>query len=169
MLIAIERKFARALTGVATLVLMGSATAQTAGEWRYTIATDLAKVPADMWVNFPTIAFATCRSADDFASGRAFALQTLASSAERCPSAGFVRTATTDGKGDSLQFVYACDEGKTLSGSAQGRVQATRFTLALESRYAPPVGGVAAVKQTMTGARIGPCKVKPDADLMKVK
>ncbi len=169
MLITTERKYAHALIGLAALTLLTNAAAQTAGEWKYTIATGLAHVPADMRVNFPTITFATCRSADDFASGRAFALQTLASSAERCPSSGFVRTAMTDGKGESLQFVYACDEGKTLSGSARGRVQATRFTLALESRYAPPVGGVEVVKQTMTGARTGPCKVKPDADLMEVK
>ena len=169
MLIAAERTVARIVTGLAALVLTASAAAQAAGEWRYTIATDLSNVPPDMRVNFPTITFAACRSEDDFASGRAFALQTLASSAERCPSSGFVRTAMADGKGDALQFVYACDEGKTLSGSAGGRVHANRFTLALESRYAPPVGGVEVVKQTMTGAHIGPCKVKPDADLMKVK
>ena len=160
MLIAAERMFARTLMGLAALTLAASSVAQNAGEWRYSIATDLANVPADMRVNFPTITFATCRSADDFASGRAFALQTLASSAERCASNGFVRTSMADGKGDSLQFVYACDDGKTLSGSAQGRVQANRFALTLASRYAPPVGGVAEVTQTMTGVRVGPCKVK---------
>ncbi len=169
MLIAAERNFARIVVGLAAFVLTANAAAQTAGEWRYTIATDLLNMPADMRVNFPTITFAACRSADDFASGRAFALQTLASSAERCPSGEFVRTPMSDGKGDSLHFTYACDEGKTLSGSAQGRVQSTRFALALNSRYAPPVGGVEVVKQTMTGERIGSCKVKSDADLMKVK
>ena len=170
MLIVVERTIARALLGVVVLALAASAAAQTAGNWRYSIVTDLTKVPADMQVNFPTITFATCRSADDFASGRAFALQTLASSAERCASTGFARTTMADGKGDSLQFVYACDEGKTLSGSAQGRVQATRFTLSLESRYAPPVGGVAEVMQTMTATRIGPCTAtSPNADMMKVK
>ena len=157
------------------LFVAANASAQTPGEWHYTIATDQSNIPADMRVNFPTITFSACRTADDFASGRAFALQTLASSAERCPSSEFVRTAMAngnhgnDGKGDLLQFTYACDGGATLSGSAGGRVQATSFTLLLESRYAPPVGGVAAVRQTMTGARTGPCKVKPDADLMKIK
>ena len=153
---------------VSALFVAAAASAQTPGEWRYTIATDQSNIPADMRVNFPTISFDACRNADDFANGRAFALQTLASSAERCPSREFVRTAMSDGKGDALQFAYACDGGKTLSGRGEGRVQATRFTLALESRYAPPVGGVTAVKQTMTGTRIGPCKVKPDADLLKI-
>ena len=85
MLIAVKRTIARALLGVAALPFAASAAAQSAGNWRYTItiATDLAKVPADIRVNFPAITFATCRSADDLASGRAFALQTLASSAER--------------------------------------------------------------------------------------
>lgn len=160
------------------LFVAANASAQTPGEWHYTIATDQSNIPADMRVNFPTITFSACRTADDFASGRAFALQTLASSAERCPSSEFVRTAMAKGnngdgdkgdKGDVLQFTYACDGGATLSGSAGGRVQATSFTLLLESRYAPPVGGVAAVRQTMTGTRTGPCKVKPDADLMKIK
>jgi len=169
MLIVVERTIARALLGVTALVLAASAAAQTAGNWRYSIATDLAKVPADMRVNFPTITFTTCRSADDFASGRAFALQTLAGSAERCASNGFARTAMPDSKGDALQFVYACDDGKTLSGSAQGRVQATRFTLLLASSYVPPVGGVAQVMQTMTATRIGPCTVGLDADIMKVQ
>ena len=169
MLIAVKRTIARILVGVAALALAVSAAAQSAGNWRYSIATDLAKVPADMRVNFPTITFTTCRSADDFASGRAFALQTLASSAERCASNGFARTAMPDGKGDSLQFVYACDEEKTLSGSAQGRVQATRFTLSLASSYVPPVGRVAEVMQTMTATRIGPCTVGLDSDIMKVK
>ena len=169
MLIAVKRTIARTLLGGAALALAASVAAQNAGNWQYSIATDLAKVPADMRVNFPTITFATCLSADDFASGRAFALQTLASSAERCASSGFARTAMSDGKGDSLKFVYACDDGKTLSGIAEGRVQATRFTLSLVSSYVPPVGGVAEVMQTMTATRIGPCTVRPDADIMTVK
>ncbi len=154
--------------GVAT-----NAIAQTPGEWRYTIVTDRALIPADMRVNFPTIVFSACRSAEDFASGRAFALQTLASSAERCPSGGFVRTSpalgSAGGQGDALTFAYACDAGQTLSGLATGRVQTTRFTVNLESRYSPPVGSVDVVRQTMTAARIGPCKVRPDSDLMQVK
>ena len=150
-----------------------NAAAQTPGEWRYTIVTELPSIPADMQVNFPTVTFSSCRSADDFASGRAFALQTLASSAERCPSSGFVRTPPTLGSpagvGDSLTFTYACDAGQTLSGIANGRVQTTRFMVNLESRYSPPVGGVDVVKQTMTAALIGPCKVLPDSDLLRVK
>jgi hypothetical protein len=154
---------------VTALIAASSASAQTPGEWRYTIATDLSNIAADMRVNFPTITFSACRSTDDFATGRAFALQTLASSEARCPSTGFVRTTQTDGKGDSLQFVYACDEGKTLSGVAQGRVFPTSFAVTLDSRYAPPVNGVEIVRQTMTAVRVGACKVAPDADLLKVK
>lgn len=159
------------LLAVATLAVVAGAgaSAQTPGEWRYTIATDQKNIPADMRVNFPTITFSVCRSADDFATGRAFALQTLTSSAARCPSAGFVRTALADGKGESLRFVYACDEGKTLSGTAQGRVQPTRFSVTLESRYIPTVNGVDVVSQTMSAVRVGACKVKPDADDLKVK
>lgn len=126
-----------------------------------------------MQVNFPTIIFSVCRSAVDFASGRAFALQTLASSTARCPSGGFVRTPPAPGSpailGDTLTFAYACDAGQTLSGIANGRVQTTRFTVNLESRYSPPVGGVTVVKQTMTAVRLGACKAPPDADLMQVK
>lgn len=159
------------LLAVAVLAIAASgwAGAQTPGEWRYIIATEQKNIPADMRVNFPTITFSVCRSADDFASGRAFALQTLASSAARCPSAGFVRAALADGKGESLRFVYACDEGRTLSGMAQGRVQATCFSVALESRYIPTVNGVEVVNQTMSAVRVGACKVKPDADDLKVK
>ncbi len=147
--------------------------AQTPGEWRYTIVTDRALIPVDMQVNFPTVIFSTCRSAEDFASGRAFALQTLASSAARCYSGGFVRTppalASPAGQGDTLNFAYACDAGQTLSGLASGHVQTARFTVNLESRYSPPIGGINVVKQTMTGARTGPCKVRPDSDLIQVK
>ena len=169
----------RLLAASATLVLAlyatlpTYATAQTPGEWRYTITTDQRMIPADMQVNFPTIIFSACRSAEDFTSGRAFALQTLASSAERCPSAGFVRTqpspGSAPGQGDALTFAFACDAGQTLSGLATGRVQTTRFTVNLESRYSPSVGGVDVVRQTMSAARIGPCKVRPDSDLLKVK
>ena len=169
MLIAVERTFARALLGLAALTLLTSAAAQTAGEWKYTIATDLANVPAGMRVNFPTITFAICRSAEDFASGRAFALQTLASSSARCPSAGYVRAPLTNGRGESLRFVYACDEGKTLSGSALGRVFATSFSIELQSQYSPPVNGVEIIRQTMTGTRVGACKVRPDADALKIE
>ncbi len=156
----------RSLAGALALVLCAAAAttavAQTPGVWRYTIVTDQTLIPADMRVNFPTIVFSACRSAEDFASGRAFALQTLASSAERCPSGSFVRTppalGSPVGQGDALTFAYACDAGQTLSGVANGHVQATRFMVTLESRYSPLVGGVNVVKQTMTAARIGPCK-----------
>ena len=148
---------------LAALVAMshiGGANAQTPGEWRYTIATDLSNIPADMRVNFPTITFSACRSVEDFASGRAFALQTLASSEARCPSAGFARQSLANGKGESLQFAFACDEGKTLSGLAQGNVNENRFKIDLDSRYSPPVNGVLGVRQTMTAVRTGPCKAK---------
>ena len=164
------RRIERAAIAVIALSLATTVAAQTPGEWRYTIVTDQSLIPVDMQVNFPTISFSACRSAEDFASGRAFALQTLASSAARCPSGGFTRSAASgiDGKGDALTFVYACDAGKTLSGMANGRVQAARFTINLESRYSPPVGGVDVVKQTMKAIRVGACKVRPDADLMQV-
>ncbi len=169
----------RSLAGTLSLALAlctaaaTNAAAQTPGEWRYTIVTDHALIPSDMQVNFPSIIFSVCRSVEDFASGRAFALQTLASSAERCPSGGFVRTPpalrSPSGLGDTLTFAYVCDAGKTLSGVANGRVQTTRFTVNLESRYSPPVGGVNVVKQTMTAIRLGACKAPPDADLMLIK
>lgn len=158
-----------AAAAVALLAFAGSTGAQTPGEWRYTIATDLSNIPADMRVNFPTITFAVCRTADDFTSGQAFALQTLTSSAARCPSTGFVRTPGAQGAGESLRFAYACDGGRTLSGTALGRVQAKRFSIALESRYIPAVNGVEIVRQTMSATRVGPCKVKPDADDLKVR
>lgn len=145
---------------ILVLVAATSTSAQTPGEWRYTIATDLSNIPADMRMNFPTITFSVCRSADDFASGRAFALQTLASSEARCPSGDFVRQPSAKSNDASLQFVYACDEGKTLSGLAQGKVSAKRFKIGLQSLYAPPVGGIASVKQTMTAVRTGPCRTK---------
>ena len=170
---AVARTLALALTVALHTGLSTNATAQTPGKWRYTIVTDRALMPADMQVNFPTITFSACRSTEDFESGRAFALQTLASSAERCPSGGFVRTppppGSSPGQGDMLSFAYACDAGQTLSGLAIGRVQSTRFNVNLESRYSPPVGGVDVVKQAMTAARIGACGVRPDSDLMRVK
>jgi hypothetical protein len=156
------------LTYVA-LLASASAVAQTPGEWKYTIATDLTKIPADMRVNFPTISFAVCRTEADFASGRAFALQTLASSEARCPSTQFERIPNKNGRFDSLQFGYACDGGSTLSGRASGRVEPSKFSLALESRYSPSVNGVETISQTMTATRVGPCKVKPDSDLLKVQ
>ena len=166
-------RVAAASVGSLCLAICASVTAQTPGEWRYTISTDQSTIPSDMRVNFPTITFSSCRSAEDFASGRAFALQTLASSTERCPSSGFVRTSAALGsgaaEGETLIYVYACDAGKTLSGIANGSVQKARFIVNLESRYSPPVGGVNVVKQTMTAARIGPCKIRPDSDLMQVK
>ena len=73
-----------------------------------------------------------------------------------------------DGRGDSLQFVYACDDGKTLTGTADGRVLSTRFSVTLESRYQPTVNGVELVRQTMRGERIGACKVVPNAGEMRV-
>ncbi len=142
------------------LLLSFAASAQSAGQWRYTIATDLSNIPANMRVNFPTITFSVCRSAEDFASGRAFALQTLASSELRCASSGFVRQPLTSSRMEAVQFVYACDDGTTLSGQAQGRASSKRFKIELESRYAPPVGGVAQVKQTMTALRTGPCNAR---------
>ncbi len=161
---------ALAITALSLATLATATNAQTPGEWRYTIVTDQRLIPADMKVNFPSVTFSACRTAEDFASGRAFALQTLASSAARCPSGGFTRSRAsgTDSRGDSLSFVYACDGGKTLSGIASGRVQATRFSINLESRYSPPVGGVDVVKQTMAASRVGVCKVRPDANLMPV-
>lgn len=164
----------------AALLAAGSlctAQAQMPGEWRYVIATDLKDIPADMRVNFPTINFSACRSAEDFSSGRAFALQTLASSAERCPSTTFERApllraapgAAPAGAAEDISFRYACDGGKTLDGSARGRVTAKRFEIALESRYIPASQGVERVRQRMTGTWLGPCKVKPDADDLSIK
>ncbi len=147
---------------ICAAAISATALAQTPGLWRYTIVTDLALIPADMKVNFPTIEFSVCRSAADFATGHAFALQTAAGSAERCQSGGFARTPSAigspAGQGDLLNFRYECDGGKTLSGVGEGRVHASRFTVNLESRYTPPVGGVNLVKQTMSARRIGACR-----------
>ena len=168
---------ARLAAASCAFALCAIALAQTPGEWRYTISTDPVGIPPDMRINFPTITFAACRTTEDFASGRAFALQTLASSSQRCPSGGFVRAPSASAAAassrkpaqrDTLTYVYACDAGETLSGIASGSIETTRFTVNLESRYAPPVGGVSVVKQTMTAVRAGPCKVKPDADIVKI-
>jgi Protein of unknown function (DUF3617) len=147
----------------------GLSLAQTPGEWKYTISTDPTSVPEDMRVNFPTVSFTVCRSAEDFASGQAFALQTLASSEARCPSASFERTTDTAKKVQSFRFDFACDSGKTLAGSARGTASTRSFAVQLESRYSPPVSGVASVKQTMRGDYVGPCKAKKDADEIKVE
>jgi hypothetical protein len=152
--------------GVATLLFSFSAAAQTPGEWKYTISTDLQSVPEDMRVNFPTVSFKTCRSAEDFSSGRAFALQTLSSSEQRCPSTNFKRNA--EGKNETIAFDFACDEGKTLSGRASGRVSAKQFELALTTSYPQPVSGVERIKQSMRAELVGACKAKPDADELKV-
>jgi hypothetical protein len=167
----------RAITLGSLIALNGSASAQTPGEWRYTITTDLSNIPADMRVNFPKISFSVCRSAEDFANGAAFALQTLASSTARCPSTDFERSAvarmvpghTAADTPDGIRFRYACDGGKTLEGSAQGRASAKRFEINLDSRYIPATSGVERVRQQMSGFYVGPCKAKPDADAMKVK
>ncbi len=148
--------------------------AQTPGEWKYTISTDAASVPADMRVNFPTVSFAACRSADDFTSGRAFALQTLASSETRCKSSNAVQSenpasaASKPSQGKKMRFDFACDEGKTLVGSADAVVESKRFVVALESRYDPPVSGVQRVRQTMKAQYVGECKKAPDVDEIKV-
>jgi hypothetical protein len=142
--------------------------AQTPGEWKYTIVTDGASVPEDMRVNFPTVSFAACRSAQDFESANAFSLQTLASSAARCKSINIVRA---DGKANQpkkVSFDFVCDEGKTLSGRADAVIEAKRFTVALESRYDPPVSGVTRVRQTMRAQYVGECKKAPDVDEVKV-
>lgn len=168
----------RSCGAIATALLLGTtAVAQMPGEWRYVIATELKDIPRDMRVNFPTINFNVCRSAEDFASGRAFALQTLASSAERCPSTGFERTpllriapgAAPAGAPEAIHFRYACDGGRTLDGIAQGRVAPKRFVITLGSRYIPATQGIERVRQQMTGVWLGPCKAKPDADDLKVK
>jgi hypothetical protein len=140
--------------------------AQSAGEWSYTIATDMSSVPKDMRVNFPTVSFKACRSADDFASGRAFALQTLASSEARCPSASFQRVRR--GNVENVSFEFACDEGKSLRGRASGQVAAKQFEFAMETEFPKEVAGVSKLKQTMRARYIGACKARPDADEIKV-
>jgi hypothetical protein len=164
-----------AVSAIFSVALLASAaTAQTPGEWKYTISTDPASVPADMRVNFPTVSFAACRSVEDFASGRAFALQTLASSETRCKSKNVVEaesaltTQSNRNQPKKLRFDFACDEGKTLVGSADAIIEPKRFVVALESRYQPPVSGVERVRQTMKAQYVGACTKAPDVDEIKV-
>ncbi|MFN3630571.1 MAG: DUF3617 domain-containing protein [Casimicrobiaceae bacterium] len=128
------------------------ASAQTAGLWRYTIATDLSTVPSDMRVNFPTVRFEACLTDADFASGRAFSIQPTPGSVSRCQTTDLTR----DGATVSLRF--ACDDGKTLSGSARGTVSARRFVMELDNRYDPPVSGIGMTRQTMSASYLGECK-----------
>jgi hypothetical protein len=160
------RAFVGAVFG---LMLAALATAQTPGEWKYTIATDLSVIPEDMRVNFPTVSFSVCRTADDFSSARAFSIQPLASSESRCALANVVRIEAKANQPAKLRFEYSCDQGKSLSGVADAVVDATRFVVALDSKYDPPVSGVARVKQTMRAQFVGACKKKPDADLLKTE
>lgn len=152
------------------LGVAGSLCAQTPGEWKYTISTDLRTIPQDMRVNFPTVSFSACRSAEDFASGRAFALQTLASSETRCVSKNFERATNVPGKSrfEPASFEYACDEGKTLRGKASGRVAEKRFEFAMNTEFPTPVSGVSQLKQAMRASYVGACKAKPDVDEVKV-
>jgi hypothetical protein len=140
--------------------------AQTPGEWSYTISTDMKSVPEDMRVNFPTVSFKACRSAEDFASGRAFALQTLASSEARCPSVAFQRSKS--GNAETVSFEFVCDEGRSLRGRASGQVRAKQFEFALSTDFPAPVSGVSSLKQTMRANYVGACKAKPDVDEVKV-
>jgi hypothetical protein len=154
---------------ISAAMLSGTAFAQTPGEWKYTIATDPASVPVDMRVNFPTVSFKACLRAADFESGRAFGLQTLASSQTRCPTNDFVRERMAGGKSDGVKFTFSCDQGQTLSGKGEGRVAAKRFDLRLDSTYSPPVSGVETIKQTMNAVYAGACAASLDSDLLEVK
>lgn len=151
------------------------AAAQIPGEWKYTIATDMASVPENMRVNFPTVSFNVCRSLDDFASGKAFFLQTLASSTERCnntqyeraPSAATTATAAKNKiVGDIVSYNYACDVGNTLKGSAAGVVNDKRFSVQLNTQFTPAVSGVSTIKQTMIAQYTGACKGALNADVL---
>ncbi len=151
-----------------------SAMAQTPGEWKYTIATDLSSVPEDMRVNFPTVSFTACRAAADFESGSAFFLQTLASSATRCTNTGYARNTQTSAsknkvQGDAISYSYACDVGAPLKGTASGNVASKRFTIALNTQLTPSVSGVENIRQTMTAQYVAACKVLPDTDLLKTQ
>ncbi len=128
--------------------------AQQAGQWRYTISTDLQAIPADMRVNFPTIRFEACLDDEDFRSGRAFSIQPTPGSRERCRTMEFKR----DGTRVSLR--YDCDAGKTLSGEAQGEVKSKQFTIQMVSRYQPAVSGVAETRQTMQASYLGACPAR---------
>jgi hypothetical protein len=125
--------------------------AQNPGLWRYVIMTDLAAVPADMRVNFPTVRFDACLTEEDFASGRAFSIQPTPGSLGRCQTMEVTRN------GAEVSLRFACDEGKTLSGSARGTVSARRFEMQIENRYEPAVSGVGATRQTMQAVRVGGC------------
>jgi hypothetical protein len=161
-------------TSLLSLSFAVSVAAQTPGEWKYTIATDLTSVPEDMRVNFPTVSFTACRNAADFESGNAFFLQTLASSASRCTNTGYerrVHTGSAKNKiaGDTIGFAYACDVGNTLRGEAVGSVESKRFTVALKTQLTPAVSGVQNIRQTMSAQYVGACKVQPDVDLLKTQ
>jgi hypothetical protein len=154
------------------LILAASTTAQTPGEWKYTITTDMASVPEDMRVNFPAVSFTACRTAVDFESGSAFFLQTLASSASRCNNTGYARNAQSGGAknkalGDAISYSYGCDVGATLKGTATGTVESKRFTVALNTQLTPSVSGVENIRQTMGAQYVAACKVLPDTDLLK--
>jgi Protein of unknown function (DUF3617) len=162
------------LASLVSLAFASSATAQTPGEWKYTIATDMASVPEDMRVNFPTVSFTACRTAADFESGAAFFLQTLASSASRCTNTGYerlVHTGSAKNKiaGDTIGYAYACDVGSTLRGKAIGSVEPKRFNVALNTQLTPSVSGVENIRQTMSAQYVGACKVQPDVDLIKTQ
>lgn len=124
----------------------------TPGLWRYTITTDLAAVPAEMRVNFPAVRFDVCLTEEDFASGRAFSIQPTPGSMKRCQTTDVRR----DGSTVALRF--ACDDGKTLTGTARGTVTPRRFVIQLENHYDPPVSGVGETRQTMSVTSLGACK-----------
>ncbi len=150
--------------------LAASAAAQTPGEWKYTIATDLSSVPEDMRVNFPTVSFTACRTAAEFESGSAFFLQTLASSASRCTNTGYARMYSgLKTNASSVSYDYACDVGNTLRGNARGSVDHKHFTIALNTQLTPSVSGVENIRQTMTAQYVAACKVLPDTDLLKTQ
>lgn len=160
---------AKAALALSSFAFSIAASSQTPGDWQYTISTDMKSVPDDMRINFPTVSFNVCRSAADFESGRAFALQTLASSEARCPSTKFERSQTSASAGaQRVSFEFSCDGGKTLNGSAVGTVSAKRFEFAMTTRYPQAVSGVTDLQQTMRARYVGPCKSKSDQDELKV-
>ncbi|MGL4231594.1 MAG: hypothetical protein ACRCWJ_09525, partial [Casimicrobium sp.] len=106
----------RKLLPLLALVTSSTIYAQTAGEWKYTISTELASIPEEMRVNFPTVSFSVCRTADDFSSARAFSIQTLPSSEARCVLTNLVRVDAKTNQPAKLRFEYSCDEGKSLTG-----------------------------------------------------
>ncbi len=136
----------------APMIVSAQPPGPTPGLWRYTITTDLAAVPADMRVNFPVVRFDVCLTEEDFASGRAFSIQPTPGSVNRCQTSDVRR----DGSTVALRF--ACDDGKTLTGTAHGKVSARRFEIQLDNRYEPPVSGVSGTRQTMSVTYLGACK-----------